>query len=262
MRKPKSRQDQIDWERRVDKETGFFGLIDRHAGDTTQEWEARQAALAHMGPWIQNAENLGADGDFLRACTLCLAELAVKDDTSSESYVVSKGSPKIILSERRRGLALVREIRERARKMHQDEWPQAAGRVEPADPTPPPEEKVNRTFSDLLAALDEYIEYHTSAGRAKGSGRPPHELILVVLSGMDRHLERETGEAQRSLLSKLVSGLRPSLPIATGRDQLRSAIYDYRKRKAKNRDEDLKELKREYDFMRKKLLAVSGIPNA
>ena len=239
----------IDWQQVNDRGTCFFG---RPLPAFSPWGGARFYAHSQAQPVIKKAEELGADGDFTRACLLHLAELAVKHDISPDTFRLSKAHKPILLSGEKAGILLVRKIRIEIRKLKRS-WDKAKGmvhtNVSPADL--PGERKVDEAFDTLGKAISEYLySYGPPRKSKKTRGHPSYDDILSVLSGLDKHLEVSTGRVQRQLLFRLTGALLPRLPIIRTQDQLRSALHVYRRRKGSNGDPDLKGLEGEFDRLR------------
>jgi phage shock protein A len=184
-------------------------------------------------------------------------------DIAQDSIRLSKGSPRIQIEARRTALGTIGLIREGVERLKR-RWHKAKEAVEPGDPELPGEEKIERAFSELLTALDEYSDTYGPREQARGRGRPQQEEIIRVLSAMDRHLEVKTGKPQRRLLVDMTRALFPPLTIGRTENQLRAEIHAYRRRKStQQRDEalrakirsgdwDLMAMEREFQRMRKK----------
>jgi hypothetical protein len=257
MKKTKERKrEHIDWQLVKDKGTGFFGR------PTPQYWEAREAAWGRMEAPVREAISQGGDADFLRACILYLAELAARYDSSKDSIELPAGAGKVVTSRHQEGLALVGKAKSKTQEAQQD-WNRVKGLVEPDDPDSPTEPRVDRAFAELLRAIDEYVDYYGEGTLASGTkGRPGHDEMLLVLSGMDRHLQARTRKAQRPLLLRLASVHFPQLPIVRTTDQLRSALHGYRKRKRSDGNSDLRVLMKKFTLMRNNLKARHSFYNA
>ena len=240
----------INWNRVIDKGTGFFGkrfppwfFGTRHAAMTR---------IKKAEPSIAKAEDAGANGDFLKACIFHLAELAKDYDENTESFRLAKLSPEIVLSRTSEGLHRIKVMQDTLISL-QLAWDRAKGVVRPNDPHPPGENKVDKAFAALQGALEEYLGWYGPEEKPKSPrGRPSMDQFLLVLSGMDRHLQKTTGSSQRSLLSELVSEMIPSLPMATKSDNLRSTINGFRKKRKRNGDTELEELWKEFEALRNK----------
>lgn len=238
----RKREQAIHWPAVLAQGTGLFET------QTPQHVEARRSAWKNMGSAIDDAEREGADTEFIRACTLYLAELAAvnagqeRKSTKSPKGGMPRRTP---TSATTTAFDKVKRVRRSLEGLLR-KWIEARDSIGVLH-TRGEIQKVDAAFVTLMKRLDAEIN---AIGPVVGEISEPattssHEDLLHCLSGLRRYLQNTIG-TDRPLLHKLASSLNPPLPFRVTSDHLRSVIHQYRRRHHTTGPTELARLQKEF----------------
>ena len=234
------REKTILWNAVITEGTGFFKT------QTSQHVDARGWAWAKMQSAIDDAGREGADTEFLRSCTLYLAELAAADAFRNQETPHGVYSPGAM-----KALDEIKNTR-RSIEVGLRKWMEARGTIAVIHHLKD-ERKVDAAYVILMKRLDAQIKDISLLFPEvrEEKGRPPQDEMLHCLSGLRQHFENTIG-TYRPLMHNLVSSLNPPLPIQVTSDHLRAVTHGYRKRKHTHGPTELESLQKEFKKLRKK----------
>ena len=265
MKAPKSgKRKRIDWQRIIKEGTGFFGWPSLNIpGLAPLAFEARQGTWNRMAqpqatgvPLIEEAESLGADGDFLRACCLYLSEIAVEHHQSQD--ILKLSNKPIHLGGIRETLKHHEGKLRKDLKALESHWIEAKEALLCHTPTLARADVIDDTLSQLREEINSLIRVYSPLGKQKRTaGRPDEYYPKLVLSGMAWHLKDKIKKprlrkepARHSLLSKMAKCVPLSLPIAVTPNRLKTHISRHREKHLGRADFDA--LMREFRTMCRK----------
>ncbi|MCH8056224.1 MAG: hypothetical protein IH857_08765 [Deltaproteobacteria bacterium] len=279
-----ARLDKVFWDGEdvgvICRGTGAFGT---HYPEYHPYGQARQGAYSTTKPEVEKLKGLGADEGLVRFSTLHLAELAVAFEESLEVVYFArsdnlKADQRVVLSGYSEAVRDLRRLLDDIKagatnfKELQERWDRKKGTLE-HDPGNTWERYIDQAFhendrSSLVCHLEACLKFQAEQ-KKRGRGCPDNNQMFRVVSGLDRHLSIKTNDPRRRLLAQIVFKLFPRLPIFLGaqrgssedehieaiRDQLRSGIYEYRRRHHTSGDEELEALEVEWKACRDRFFA-------